>query len=117
MPITNLASYLPTMDEFAAHWETADAEVQARGEDEIRIRDGTTLRHFRAVRAELVRLLAAEEAARQRRLQREEERRLALEAVRPRLERTLGELRRLDGGPEAEWARAFPSLDRVESGY
>jgi hypothetical protein len=53
MPVTNAASWVPTMDEFIAHWTAVNAERAARGESEVMLDGGCTLAGFRAARDEL----------------------------------------------------------------
>jgi hypothetical protein len=49
MPITTLATYLPTLDEFIAHWTRVNEELSGRGEAEALLADGFSL-------ADLIRL-------------------------------------------------------------
>lgn len=85
MPITNSASYLPTVDEFIAHWSLVNAELRARGEPPAVLRDGRTLAEFATVRPALeacLGVLVTERALSQRL---REEREYIQEELRSRL--------------------------------
>jgi hypothetical protein len=108
VPITNLASYLPTMDEFIAHWSAVNAALRSRGEAQLTLPDGCRLADFGAARAELERLFAEEQAATARWDRLQEEQLFVQEALRAHLiqfrDTVLAEL---PESPEAAWVRGF----------
>jgi len=57
MAITDLDSYLPTMDEFIQHWTRVNAALNQRGDGDAVLRDGCTLGQFAEARGSLAVLL------------------------------------------------------------
>ena len=53
MPITGVTSYLPTMDEFIAHWVSANAALTGGGEPVLALKGGYPLANFQTDRAGL----------------------------------------------------------------
>jgi hypothetical protein len=119
MPITSLASYLPTMDEFSIHWAAVNATLQARGDAELTLGYECRLADFRAARTELERLFTVSQAATARRNSLRDEQLVARESLQARLlqfrDAVLAEL---PESAEAAWVRRFtwgPALLRERS--
>ncbi|HTE20612.1 MAG TPA: hypothetical protein VK689_19770 [Armatimonadota bacterium] len=118
MPITDFASYLPTMDAFIAHWAAVNAWLAARGEPEVLLRDGSPLPELVRARAELASLLQRVEAASERRERRRDARRWLQEELRARLAQLRDAiLLSLSESPWAGWARALRLLDPADGRY
>jgi hypothetical protein len=118
MPITDLASYLPTMDEFIVHWSAVNAALRERGEEELTLRDGTTLPEFIDARASLVARMAEVERAEHTRRQVQEERDYLQEELRARLiQFQAAVLEQMSGTRDVDWVSTLPSLIAAETRY
>src|SRR4051794_16043075 len=114
MPITDLASYLPTLDEFVAHWSAVNLVLRARGEPEAILWHAFTLKELVRTRRELASLMRAREEAaaslaglRQELVLLQENLRLRLQEFRDVL------IRELPSSPYAAWWQSVP-LDAGE---
>lgn len=132
MPVTDLPSYLPTMDEFIAHWAGVNAFLEDQAREALVLRDGSTLADFARLRDELVPALQQFEQAvvLQKQVAREREtlrkrRELLQEEVLLRIGQFAEEIlcRTPDNAPLAGWVqsllaltprqRALAQMDRV----
>ena len=113
MPISGPASYIPTMDEFIAHWTSANTALGAGGP--IILLGSATLATFTAQRTQLEALRAQVEVERNTR----EAARTSLELLKisllERLNQFNNKLRSLSPGPV--WENLLPKAYGVSDGY
>jgi hypothetical protein len=125
MPITDLDSYLPTLDEFIAHWSALNADRINRGQGEAVLRDGSTLQDLLRCREEFLRSLEQPDlspTARKQSQQRLQLLRLERNCLQDEIRERLAEFRdavslQRPSARTAAWLRTFPSLDTREPRY
>jgi hypothetical protein len=112
MPISNLASYLPTMDELIAHWSAVNRALDARGEPPAVLRDGCGLAQFEAARDHLEAVFRTVESARSHLQTLREAEEYTREALRARLVQFRDRIWQL--APETPYAACVAALPPLE---
>src|SRR5690349_20796367 len=112
MPVTDIPSYLPTMDEFIVHWTALNASRRTCGLPVATLRDGSTVQQFEALRGELAWTLETLRALAEERQRIREEREYHQAELRARLVQFRDLLlERAPGTPYAEWAQSLQVFD------